>query len=320
MVHDDEHLARALYRILTGSYVACSLICLVSYEYLITFRREVSVVWQRKLTVTSLLLLSVRWLMIFNTAVACFRMEPSLCQSLYTMQLLAYTVTTILISSFSALRVYALWQASKAKHALAAIVLVLGLTPIAPTLLDWLQMLHEWDYKFLPILAYCNHFRIPRALGQHTIFSDFIVIVCTWIVSFRHYLAVRKHSLGISITEILLRDGTIYFFALLVVNSLMLYTLGKVGPFEGAYAVNLVHSLPPLLVQRCMLNLRQFTEAGADFDSENAVSSFRIGNIGQPLDYNEEERLDDDDGDGYIEGLPWTIREAGENTSVDMGR
>lgn len=37
---------------------------MVVYEYLITLDREVAAVWKRKFTATSMLLLSVRWVML----------------------------------------------------------------------------------------------------------------------------------------------------------------------------------------------------------------------------------------------------------------
>ena len=39
---------------------------LVAYEYLITFHEEVATVWKRKLTATSLLLLSTRYVLILT--------------------------------------------------------------------------------------------------------------------------------------------------------------------------------------------------------------------------------------------------------------
>lgn len=50
----------------TTSCVDYSVACVVLYEFIITFDQEVAVVWRRKFTATSLLLLGIRWLMILS--------------------------------------------------------------------------------------------------------------------------------------------------------------------------------------------------------------------------------------------------------------
>lgn len=47
-------------------------IALVVYEYIITFSDEIQTVWKRRLTATSFLLLTIRWVMVANVAVASF--------------------------------------------------------------------------------------------------------------------------------------------------------------------------------------------------------------------------------------------------------
>lgn len=45
------------------------LLALSFYEYLITLQQEVNAVWSRKPSLTSMLLLSVRWTMVLNAAI-----------------------------------------------------------------------------------------------------------------------------------------------------------------------------------------------------------------------------------------------------------
>ena len=51
------------------------------YEYAVTFDREVVHVWTRKPSASSLLLLSIRWIMVLTQVFNLTPPEPSLCKS-----------------------------------------------------------------------------------------------------------------------------------------------------------------------------------------------------------------------------------------------
>ena len=53
---------------------------LVAYEYIITFDQEVAQVWMRKLTATSFLLLSTRWIMVLGSLMNIIPSEPKKCK------------------------------------------------------------------------------------------------------------------------------------------------------------------------------------------------------------------------------------------------
>ena len=53
---------------------------LVAYEYIITFDQEVAQVWMRKLTATSFLLLSTRWIMVLSPLIGIIPSEPNACE------------------------------------------------------------------------------------------------------------------------------------------------------------------------------------------------------------------------------------------------
>ncbi|EKM58289.1 uncharacterized protein PHACADRAFT_207126 [Phanerochaete carnosa HHB-10118-sp] len=96
------------------------------------------------------------------------------------------------------------------------------------------------------------------------------------------------------VTLCLLRDGTIFFLILLAISIANLLSLFP--------ARSLIEFLPPILVSRFLLNLRDCTgsnttdrslprlsELSVHFATSN-VSNI-IGNIGAPLDYAQAERL-----------------------------
>ncbi|GJE99239.1 hypothetical protein PsYK624_154890 [Phanerochaete sordida] len=116
---------------------------------------------------------------------------------------------------------------------------------------------------------------------------------------------MRQLGVGSSISAVLLRNGTIYFIALLVINILQLVTYS--ATFSNiSYVVSCVQFMPPLLVQRFMLNLRQHGSLSEEDDSEprngtcSGTLNFRsptaqsdfLGNIGEPLVHGSEMRAE----------------------------
>ncbi|EKM56357.1 uncharacterized protein PHACADRAFT_140967, partial [Phanerochaete carnosa HHB-10118-sp] len=63
---NEDQQQEILLSIQIEDYVVYSMLCLVVYEFVITLDQEIAVVWRRKFTLTSLLLLSTRWLMLLN--------------------------------------------------------------------------------------------------------------------------------------------------------------------------------------------------------------------------------------------------------------
>ncbi|EKM56346.1 uncharacterized protein PHACADRAFT_207607 [Phanerochaete carnosa HHB-10118-sp] len=136
---------------------------------------------------------------------------------------------------------------------------------------------------------------------------DIIVLVLTWVKSFKQFKDMRRLGLKFSISAVLLRDGTLYFIVLLAFNIWDILTYSNSNFAEGNYAINFTGYLPPLLVQRFILNLRQLDYAANESSSDAqhsshfsvrfGVPSDFLGNIGEPLDHGQSERVEGDDND-----------------------
>ncbi|EKM56328.1 uncharacterized protein PHACADRAFT_207600 [Phanerochaete carnosa HHB-10118-sp] len=284
MAQPSEELQQELLSVLTGNYLTYSVLCLVVYEYSITLHQEVAVVWRRKPTVTSVLLLTTRWLMLLNpilnatpsTGAWCESesaewnydefidlMSPHIiprCKQAFVLDKLIYFMETVLVSLFSALRVWALWRESWTKYALLTIILILGTVPVGTNIFLWARSVIE--YTVTPSLITCTYIdKIPPNLNTNV---------------------------------------------LLVINILDLLTFSESGN-DGTYINIFVSFMPLLLVQRFMLNLRRLgTADGSSSDTHHpslpsisfrAPSDF-LGNIGEPLDHSHLERVEgigDDD-------------------------
>ncbi|GJE98347.1 hypothetical protein PsYK624_145750 [Phanerochaete sordida] len=292
---EDGTFAQLFQAILDQSYIACATSCLIFYEYLITLDQEVAVVWKKRFTVTSLLILCTRWLMVLDQILSLTPQNGSWCSSFHALGTLMYMGIVVLVSLMASLRVYALWRGSLVGYASALSIVILGAgIPIGTNIFGWTRTI-TMQVQFTPSSSVCNSImEISPRLDNDILASDVLLLVLTWIKSFRQFRDVRRLGLGGSIATVLLRDGTLYFITLLVVNVLQIVTFSS--GFPNASDVDaFVQAMPPLLVQRFMLNLRQLDKV----NEESAVNaqhssrfslSFRapstlIGNIGEPLDH-----------------------------------
>ncbi|EKM56285.1 uncharacterized protein PHACADRAFT_207564 [Phanerochaete carnosa HHB-10118-sp] len=295
MAQSNGDLKQELQVLLAQDYVSCSLIALVTYEYVVTLDQEIAVVWKRKFTATSMMLLSTRWLMLWGVIL------------MYMPAKQTSSITT-LTSLFSALRVYALWQQSRMKYVFTTIVFMLGLVPVGTNIFASVHTVLLC--QDIPIHGtYCSNFvNIQPKLTNDAIAADIAVLALTWVKSFKQFQEMRRLELGSSISTVLLRDGSLYFVALLAMNILQLLTFTDAF-VEANYADAFLQFMPAVLVQRFMLNLRQLSFHTDDQESISDAQHFSLlsinfrapsdflGNIGEPLDYDQLELIEDDSGD-----------------------
>ncbi|GJE98326.1 hypothetical protein PsYK624_145540 [Phanerochaete sordida] len=139
-------MSQDIENMITNSYISTSLLSLVIYELAITLDQEVSLVWRRRITATSLLLISTRWTMllallanfgdiVFTVYVITPRYKTTgalQCTPFLSVPNgLLYIMGMAQGTAFSCLRVYALLQQSKQRNVIVALVASLGCVPIA---------------------------------------------------------------------------------------------------------------------------------------------------------------------------------------------
>ncbi|EKM57553.1 uncharacterized protein PHACADRAFT_206452 [Phanerochaete carnosa HHB-10118-sp] len=155
------------------------------------------------------------------------------------------------------------------------------------------------------------------------IVADLFVLILTWKKTYRQYREARALSIKSPLTTCLIKDGTIYFSQvsipiafivplltattsiLLALNfsqlmSIYFNSISSISSFTGV--------MPQILICRLMMNLRQLS-LGRSATSEvktsqqlvslhmptfnnDATPSF-MGNIGEPLDHDQDDRGDD---------------------------
>ncbi|GJE98325.1 hypothetical protein PsYK624_145530 [Phanerochaete sordida] len=122
---------KALMIVANEGYVSYALLALVIYELAVTFDQEVALVWSRRFTATSFLLLSTRWTTLLIAAIQAWNAGPHFCELSEDLVIVMYMISCLWMTGFTSLRLYALLHASKARSSLALVVATLGLIPVA---------------------------------------------------------------------------------------------------------------------------------------------------------------------------------------------
>ncbi|EKM48425.1 uncharacterized protein PHACADRAFT_202831 [Phanerochaete carnosa HHB-10118-sp] len=312
----DQALVQAYSRLVTSNYIGVAAACkyilylpfhcshnicpsgLVAYEFGITFGKEIEIVWKRPITARAVLLGSVRWYMLL---MAVLNIAPATANALGWALIL---IQFLQVALFSALRVFAVWDKS---YVWSLITFALSMVPFATNIYNAVMMEYEFDLD-LTIGAACIEqpkisaqvngicmFHVMYTTRSSLILADAIVLVLTWIKTFRHWRNARRLKMKASLTTCLLRDGTTYFIALLALNISQLLTYNIFDPDSRTILSGLITNLPPILINRFIINLRTAGSTASDYsmhmsDQRQRQSSLqftrptgRLGNMGATL-------------------------------------
>ncbi|OSD02256.1 hypothetical protein PYCCODRAFT_1425384 [Trametes coccinea BRFM310] len=225
---------------------------LIFHEYLITFDSEVRLIWRRKITGATILFFLNRYIMILQNAITLvtyFPVSNLTCVALGWMDIVLNLLPYFIWNAFSTLRVYAL---SGRDLRVAALVCLLMVGPIAANAYNIpLQkpdnMPPPFNCEVDNAVTLATHNKLTSIAG------DAIVIGVTWWKTYRLKKAADAARIKTSIVNLLLRDGTIYFATMLVLNVLhILINFVEQVSFMG----DIADVLTSILVSRFIMNLR----------------------------------------------------------------
>ncbi|KAJ3553356.1 hypothetical protein NM688_g3660 [Phlebia brevispora] len=320
----------ALVAALATNYSIFAALTLVSYEYIITFQHEYEFLKYRKRSAAT-------WLFLANR---CYN------SALNTFLSVLYALPMFITAAFSALRIFALLGRA---YTTSAIVLLLGLTPIA---LNLYQSSHAtyyyvddpilgsscyYDFQLSPsTVFYCKKLPIYTATGLTSVtvglasalsvvVADLVAIAATWVKTYKNVRQASAIGMNVPFSAMLLQYGTLFFTVLFVIALIdALFLLIPSFPEENPISVFLI-LLPNIIVSRFLINLRQASPAEtsdlAHF-SQFSAPNFRmptfsniIGDLGEPLaDGNE--MLDEEEHEVREDSAYAASSSVGEDASV----
>ncbi|KAJ8490234.1 hypothetical protein ONZ51_g2449 [Trametes cubensis] len=269
----------------TFNYCSISIITLLTYYYLTTLSQELKY-YNRKFSVATLLYITNRYVPLAN--------------ALYAAPWLVYSGSEQYFpwAIFSALRTYALHR--KLYSAIMVLVMSLSTVIISSLIAAGLE-LAAYQYgthigELLDSLRHSLHTYegtsiAPAAARVPMVIADLITIVITWKTQHRTYSLGKKLPASFILTTVLLRDGTIYFVVLTILNILLLafdyHQVFANDPINVSYLVNFAEPITSILISDFLTNLREAADnlaSGPESQVSVDTLEFRIiGSIGASL-------------------------------------
>ncbi|KAI0324214.1 hypothetical protein GY45DRAFT_1439224 [Cubamyces sp. BRFM 1775] len=299
---------------LLDNRLSIAAVTLLAYDYVITFGQEVQYIWMRKKTGAACLFFAVRYLallaLVFLESMSYIPMSDHITASAQIAQYVPWAV-------FSGLRALAL---SGLNWPLATIVFVVACGPFAVNV--WTLAIVGVVGENYPVVGCIGSTALTAAQAPvsrpsvglsraSAITADLLVIVITMWYAMKGGTRTLRHvrSSVPSFTRVLVVNGTIYFLALLTLNSLHLI-LTLVSIVEVVEAVSQVtiftDPLTAILICRFLLALHstnakvvdetsassQF-DRGGDDDGTLQFASMIVGTMGGTVALESEDTLSD---------------------------
>ncbi|KAH9925869.1 uncharacterized protein BXZ73DRAFT_103042 [Epithele typhae] len=279
-----------------SSYCGIASIALVLFEYLLLLREEVTYFWIRKLTGATSLFLANRYItLLFTLYFLISGFFPLTTVERHALDLSQYAVW----AAFSALRALALcrlrdvqvWKA----RAVALVIFLLAIVPVPINILQIVQMVPVEDASSV----------VSRA---SLISADVLVILVTWYTLVRSGASTQTKIGRASFADVLLRDGSLYFLAMSVLNALhiALTVLEFGGPVTPvSFVTTFTDPLTSLLVSRFLVHLQSVnrdthsdspsTLTGTGLGAETIRFERMVGSLGASINAVEGEDGEDED-------------------------
>ncbi|KAF9064640.1 hypothetical protein BDP27DRAFT_1450649 [Rhodocollybia butyracea] len=333
----------------TGSYVTLSSFVLLSYDFLLTLPTELRLIWSRQLTGSSMIfilnryigLLSLLFLLVSaNISLPGQTLTYTSCRDLGLVARIAASANGATMKLLSILRVYALFGQRRSLLILLCPFIIVDI--IGAILLWSVAIINTTQGTYLEPFAPClflsaNNFEAEMFIIIFPFLQltfDSIIFILTLVQTAGHIMQSRKSHIH-SIAEVVLSDGSLYFFIIFIITSIdsaFVFASIVPGPLSdtlGAVAdssVSFLNALTNILINRLVLNLRAFSSRTVQHSGQAPVSPTApplgaldfaenrfLGNIGAPLDYNQwdddelESEVDQRDGDTEWEILDNTV-------------
>ncbi|PIL23129.1 hypothetical protein GSI_14438 [Ganoderma sinense ZZ0214-1] len=178
----------------------------------------------------------------------------------------------VVMSAIAAVRTFALWNRD---WRVLAVIMIPGLFPafanlyfrsasavlLVPSSLFACQTMPTG----MSALAYKNLSVVARVVS---IFGDGMVVVLTWLKTYRVSVVTKGVASRISVSTVILRDGTLYFIVICILNVVAIVYVVRTG---SNLLRDIIVSLSSILMSRFLLNLRRHHARRAEWQFVTAA-------------------------------------------------
>jgi hypothetical protein len=212
---------------------------LVFYEYIITLQDEIDMIWRKRWNAATILFMVNRYLMLLYNAVGL--VIPTTLRSCTAVQILLDILTVLLFvvfAVFATLRIYAIWNRN---IPISLLILALYLVPVVSNTYafatDTIGFFVDPDAgpQCFETSKLSNGVNSRLALSTRLclMVADAIVLLLTWRKTFGMRTRASKLSVNTPLLTLIIKDGTIYFIALLLMNIAQIIMKEFVRPFSS---------------------------------------------------------------------------------------
>ncbi|KAL4248423.1 hypothetical protein ABKN59_008111 [Abortiporus biennis] len=247
---------------------------------------------------------------------------------------IGFTATAV----FSALRVLAIWgYYNRFAQFLCFIILAVGLTTPSFNIYRMTVIYSLSDQIQLPHMSLCEvvsnispgKARTGKLISEalvalltrsFALLCEVIVLLATWAKTYTIWKESRSIGFHAPITTLLLRDGTVYFGFMVMIN-IIAVVLNVIHSPDSNEATTYFTSFSSILISRMMLNLREGTSTSSSammnqFNrtslilvsngsppalAQDDVTTIIFGHIGMPISYTRHESDSESTSDGDME-------------------
>ncbi|KAF8126724.1 hypothetical protein EV363DRAFT_1173824, partial [Boletus edulis] len=279
------------------NYTSIVIVIALSYDYCLTFSKEVTYIWQRPWTRVSTLFLLVSFLAVFRTATFGAWAESRYIKGniLYALGELSYAIFWTGADMVMILRVYALYNRSRiilggllVLYVVEVVILVVSASIYSDPKYVKVTIIQLLGITVCNPVLNTNTWNTATAVVQfvHGTVLSFLVVAKFVGDSLRTYQATRKWQFNRYIS-LLVRDGFFYF---LVYVPPLINLLGVLGTLPGGWggpALVVVATVPLFtLTPRFVMNIRELYVRDAqgrwdrDIDTGFGLSNGAGGGVG----------------------------------------
>ncbi|OSD07814.1 hypothetical protein PYCCODRAFT_1430008, partial [Trametes coccinea BRFM310] len=284
-----------------GNYYSVAARALFIWDYLATLDREIEYVWGQRLSAASILFVVNRYVNLLITVLELVEQAPfqtpKSCPPVVRILQSLLIFSTFIVAAFATLRVYAVWSRNW-RPALPVFLLAL-MTPVANLYMDITGTPIPAPRPSVGCAIQTNiapnvYSQIVIAERTTTTAYDALVLIFTFIKTSQARRAAMSLSRRPSLVALILRDGTMYFLLLVVMNIAQIVVAAE---FPGNnFVAFFISPLTSILISRFLLNLREVAqepEQTYQDTTDTAIISTRfpsihipssvLGNIGASL-------------------------------------
>ncbi|KAI0687826.1 hypothetical protein BC835DRAFT_1419660 [Cytidiella melzeri] len=266
-----------------ASYMVTSETALYCFDWLVTLDQEAKYIWAKRWTLSTWVFAINRYASLLYAILSV--VTPPTLNRLVIPFMARRTVSDILKLSISAASDADIVSAPVCR--IGAVFRVTGLCTVQP------QYLALSGGIFLEYGFLCREYELSAIVSFSTrgcvILADVIVLVVTWIKAIGVVRAASRLDLKVPLSEILIRDGTIFFIALLGINIYVLLANGlpttstDISIFGSALLEPFVPSLICGLMRSASHTSEDQEGTAAHSSTIRFNSNVLIGNMGESL-------------------------------------